>query len=76
METVFTIITVIFVALILAAAFTIGVSLLIWTIITAILLAAFYMLRERWRRFIFVYRARPPANNIIEGEYRDITDKS
>jgi hypothetical protein len=76
MEVLFTILTVIFVALILAAALTIGFSLLVWCIITAIAVSMFLMLRERWRRFMFVRRsARPESTKVIEGEYKDITDR-
>lgn len=77
MEIIGTIISVIFIGLILAFAFTVGFTLILWIIGVSVVLTVLVMLREVWRRWWFVrshpIRDEPPR--IIEGEYRDISDK-
>ena len=67
---------VLFLALMIAAAVTFGFALLVWFVAVAMLLGTAMLLRQWWWRWRFLRSARkqePPG--VIEGEYKDISDK-
>jgi membrane protein implicated in regulation of membrane protease activity len=74
MDFILTVITFIFVALILALAVTVGFWLLMWCIAVGLLFTIIIKLRQQWLRWRFVKNAEPATPDVIEGVFRDITD--
>jgi len=78
METVFSILTVIFIAILLTTALTFGFTILVFFLSVALLTAVLIFLRGLWFRWLFLRSASQQerqAINIIETEYTDITDE-
>ena len=80
MELLGTILTGLFVALILATAVTFGFALIIWFAIAGVTLAILFLLREWWRRWMFLRRGKMQEHDaqnvrIIEVDYEDISNK-
>ncbi len=67
--------TVLFVALLLAAAVTFGFVLLVWFLAVAFVIAAGVLIREWWRRWRFVRNAEQRPPKVIDAEYKDITHR-
>jgi hypothetical protein len=77
MDFLFSALAVLFVALLVAAAVTFGFVLLVWFVALAVLIGASVFLREWWRRWYFLRHAAPreESSQVIEAEYKDITDR-
>ena len=78
MDIVVTIIAGLFIALLLAFAFTFGMTLIAIILATAAVAAMLAIVRERLRRWRFIRDAEPEADagrgpTVIEGDYKDIT---
>lgn len=74
MEIVLSFLTVVFVALIIGTALAFGFVILMWVIGVAVLLTVLLFLRETIRRWLFVRHARPETPDVIEGDYKDISE--
>jgi hypothetical protein len=78
MDIIFSVLSAIFIALVLAAAVTFGFIILVWIIAAALALAVLVSLRNLWRRWWFLHNSAPPRPSrrpdVIEGDYKDITD--
>jgi len=72
MELLISILTMIFIALVVGTALTFGVALLLWFLAMAALISAYMILRNALRRWRFIRNSAPP--NVIEGDYRDISE--
>lgn len=83
MEFIGSVITVIFVAIIIGTALTLGGALLLTIIGVSILMMFFFLLRGYFMRWRFVHNAEKRENEaargehitIIETDYEDMTDK-
>ncbi|MDE3060123.1 MAG: hypothetical protein KGJ06_03855 [Pseudomonadota bacterium] len=75
MEALGTFLIAIFIALILGTALAFGFALIVWFMAVALLVAALVLIREWWRRWMFVRSARPPAPHVTDAEYEDIEDE-
>lgn len=82
MDIVFSVLSVVFIGLIVAVAIVFGFVIFAWIMLAAILFAALMYLRSLWFRWVFVHRntphktrTPPDGPRVIEGEYRDITDE-
>jgi len=77
MELIATVFSVLFIGLILATALTFSVALLIWFIGIAVLITVVVLLRDVFRRWRFIHNASRPDKppRIIEGDYKDISEK-
>lgn len=78
MEFIGTVITGIFVAILLFTAFTFGFMLLVWFAIAGVAIALLFFLRETLRRWLFLRRGKMQERQsveIIEVDYEDISDK-
>ena len=75
MEFLLSLFTVLFVALILATALTFGFALLLWIMVAAAVLTVAIFLRQLFLRWKFVRGATPTPPDVIEGEWRDISDR-
>lgn len=73
MDIFFGILTFAFVALLVMAAITIGVSLLVWFMLLGAVLSLYMAVRRRWLRWQFVREAESRMH-IIEGDFKDLTD--
>ena len=73
MEVILSVISFIFVGLIVVAAFTIGFSLLLWFTMLGILISCVFMARQYWLRWKFL-RNNKADTTIIEGTYTEIID--
>jgi hypothetical protein len=77
MEIVFSIITIIFVGIVLGLALTFGLVLIVWLVGLAMIVTAISLLRGQLRRWRFVRNAEYHEKNdvrIIDADYKDITD--
>jgi membrane protein implicated in regulation of membrane protease activity len=74
MEIVFNIISFIFVGLIIAAALTIGFSLLLWLMAISVVATLVFILRQYYFRWRFL-RENKQTTDIIEGVYTEVIDK-
>lgn len=78
MDALGTILTAIFVALIIAAALTFGFTILIFFMCVALLTLVLVGIREFWYRWRFVSRAtrqEKETHGVIEADYKDITNE-
>lgn len=76
MDAFFSILGIIFVTLLIAAALTFGITIILFFLGVAFLTAFLIMLREYWYRWRFVHRAskhEKEAQGVIEADYTDIT---
>ena len=75
MDIILTVLGVVFVTLLLIAAFTLGSALLMFFLAVAFTTALLIQLREFWRRWRFMRGAdvRPRGQKVIEGDYKDVT---
>jgi hypothetical protein len=75
MDTILSILTVIFIAISLVVAFTLGFALLVWFAIFALIITAFIFLRQFWNRWRFTSSSRPAGqeSKIIEVDYEEIS---
>lgn len=73
MELIFSILTFVFVALLIAGAVTIGFSLLVWCLVAGAVLSLVFAIQRRVSYWRFVRESENEAQ-IIEGEYKDLTD--
>ena len=78
MDIVFSLFSIIFIALVIGCALFFGFVILMWVIAAAVAFAVFIYIRETIRRWLFIRNATPRmrdnAPDIIEGKYTDITD--
>jgi hypothetical protein len=81
MDLIISVLTVIFVAVLIGTAFTFGAALLVAVLILSFLAAAFFVIRQQLARWAFIrtvkQREAESQNTtvtIIETEYTDITD--
>jgi hypothetical protein len=74
MDLFFSILTFIGVGLIILTALTIGLSLLVWALVAGAVFSLYVALRRHFAYRSFV-RESESQNNIIEGEYQDLTDQ-
>ena len=74
MEFIFSLFSVVFIALIVGCALFFGFVILMWVMAGAVAFAVFIYLREVVRRWMFLRNATPRSSDIIEVEYTDITD--
>jgi|GEM_PF-4566546 len=81
MDILFSAISVIFIALIVAAAVTFGFIILVWVMVAAFVFSLLMYVRTMWRRWRFVHGNAPPkqprsrqAPKIIDAEYTDVSD--
>lgn len=78
METIITILTVVLVAMLVAATLTFGFALLIWFVLFAAIVTFFVMVRQLWYRWRFLHTSGhdpEPEIKIIEVEYEDLSKK-
>ncbi len=82
MEFIGSVFTVIFVAILIGAALTLGATLLLAIIGASILMTLFFLLRGYWLRWRFLRYAKKREDEathtrvtIIETDYEDVTDK-
>lgn len=73
MEFLLSVLSVLFIALILATALTFGFALFIWFAIAAAIVSVMMVIRELWRRWWFIHHASPPPD-VIDAEYKDISN--
>jgi len=78
MEFIGSVLSFIFIAIVIGTALAFGFMILVWIMVAGLALTAFFYIREMVRRWLFVRGATPkppPAHpNVIEGEYKDLTD--
>jgi hypothetical protein len=74
MDIIFGLLTFVFVALLIMAAITIGVSLLMWFMLVGAMLSLYVAVRRRWMRWQFVRGSESSNVQIIEGDFKDLTD--
>lgn len=78
MEFIVTILTAVFIAMLIGLTITFGFTLLFIIIATSVLAGFFALIVAAWRRWRFVHSQPFPnekRTEIIEVEYTDITDK-
>lgn len=79
MDIIFSAISIVFIALVLAAALTFGFVILLWIVALGIGFALFIFLRDVFRRWLFVHSHQPaksprPEPKVIEAEYIEISE--
>lgn len=74
MDTILSVLTVIFIAISLVVAFTLGFALLIWFAIFALIVTGFIFLRQFWWRWRFTSSNKSSAqqSKIIEVDYEEV----
>lgn len=81
MDFLISVLTVIFVIVLIGTAFTFGAALLIAILIFSVVTAMFFFARQYFDRWMFVHSARKREQEsqatvtIIETEYEDLSDK-
>jgi hypothetical protein len=75
MDTILSILTVIFIGISLVVAFTLGFALLVWFAIFALIVTAFIFFRQFWNRWRFTSSNKPgdQKSKVIEVEYEEIS---
>lgn len=81
MDLIISVLTIIFVAVLIGTAFTFGAALLVAVLIFSFLAAAFFVVRQQLARWAFIRTVKQRESEsqnatvtIIETEYTDITD--
>ena len=77
METILSILTVLFIMALIGVALTFGFALLIWFVLFALIVTGVVALKQLWYRWRFLRGANTPSDDlrIIEVEYEDISNK-
>lgn len=77
MEFILSVLSVIFVGLIIFAALTIGLSLLMWFFAIGLVFSLILAAKRWWNRYQFVRHSEASMHqaDIIEGSYQDVTDE-
>lgn len=77
MEFILSVLSVIFVGLIIFAALTIGLSLLMWFFAIGLVFSLILAIKRWWMRRDFVRRSDASMQHadIIEGSYQDVTEE-
>ena len=73
MDFILSILSFVFVGLIVVAALTIGFSLLLWFTAIGVVISLIIIARQYWYRWKFL-RNHQESTKIIEGVYKEITD--
>ena len=75
MDILLSVLTVMFIALLLGVAVTFGLVLVVWFAGLAVAVAAVVFIRQAWYRWRFLRSGKMPPTDVIEGEYKDISPK-
>lgn len=81
MDFISSVLTGIFIAILVGVTLTFGLALLAWCVFVAVVFAVIVVARDRWRRWRFVRSGTPEPEQkakritVIEAEYEDITHK-